>query len=228
MRYADRSGAGRRLAEALGPWTDESSLVLALPRGGVPVGFEVARALKIPLAALPARKLGAPGRPEFAVGALAGYESPAVALDDEALQSLGVSPDYVAEEIARQRARLAESVARFAPPGERPVLRDRQIILVDDGVATGATLRAALTFLEGQGAPPVVLALPVGPRDTLRKLRPLVRALLCPWIPEPFYAVGDHYENFDPVPDAEAVALLRSGATPGPVPAPGVLHPVRR
>ena len=221
MRYVDRPAAGRRLAEALGPWTDEGTLVMALPRGGVPVGHEVARALKIPLAALPARKLGAPGRPEFAVGALAGYESPAVALDNEALQSLGVTPDYVAEEIARQRARLAESVARFAPAGDRPVLRGRQIILVDDGVATGATLRAALTFLEAQGAPPVVLALPVGPRDTLRKLRPLVRALLCPWIPHPFYAVGDHYENFDPVPDDEVQALLRSPTVPAvPFPVP--------
>ena len=82
MRYVDRPAAGRRLAEALGPWSDEGTLVVALPRGGVPVGHEVARALKIPLAALPARKLGAPGRPEFAVGALAGYESPAVALDN--------------------------------------------------------------------------------------------------------------------------------------------------
>lgn len=228
MRYADRSAAGRRLAEALGPWTDESSRVLALPRGGVPVGFEVARALGVPLAALPARKLGAPGRPEFAVGALAGYESPVVALDNEALQSLGVTPDYVAEEIERQRARLAESVARFAPPDERPVLRDRQIILVDDGVATGATLRAALSFLESQGARPVVLALPVGPRDTLRKLRPLVRALLCPWIPEPFYAVGDHYENFDPVSDAEAIALLQSAEAKGANPAPRALDPAPR
>lgn len=216
------------MAEALGPWTEESPLVFALPRGGVPVGFEVARALGAPLAALPVRKLGAPGRPEFAVGALAGYESPVVALDNEALQSLGVTPADVAEEIERQRARLAEAVARFAPPAGRPDLRGRPIVLVDDGVATGATLRAALSFLESQGAPPVVLALPVGPRDTLRKLRPLVRALWCPWIPHPFYAVGDHYENFDPVSDAEAIALLQSAEAKGPNPALRSLDPARR
>lgn len=220
MRYADRADAGRRLAKALEPWADPHALVVALPRGGVVVGAEVARALGTPLAALPVRKLGAPGRAEYAVGALAGYETPVVWLEEGAARESGADAAYLESETDRQRRRLRDAALLYAPVEDRPCLAGRPLLLVDDGAATGATIFAALTFLSQAGARPVVLGLPVAPRETLRRLRPHVRAILCPWIPTPFYAVGDHYESFAPVSDEAVLECLRSvPALPNPSPA---------
>ena len=206
--FADRSDAGRKLAEALQRFAGSTPLVLALPRGGVPVAFEVARALGAELDVILVRKLGAPDHPEYGIGAVVDGDDPQLVLNEEALALVRPSPEYIA---AEQRRELAEIERRrrlyLGDRGPVPV-KGRTVIVVDDGIATGGTVRAALKALRKAGAGHVVLAIPVAPADTIDRLAGDTDEIVCLATPERFHAVGLHYDDFTQTSDEEVVRLL--------------------
>lgn len=202
--FADRRDAGRRLAALLS--AGERQLVVALPRGGVPVGFEVARSLGLALDVLAVRKLGAPGNPELAVGAIA--EGGARVLEPAIARRAGVTRESLDAIVGRETLELrrqAELFRRGRPP-LNPLAR--RVIVVDDGLATGLTMLAAVRALRERGAVAVTVAVPVGARESLVLLRGEADEVVCHTTPEHLLAVGFWYENFDPVSDEEVTALL--------------------
>ncbi len=209
--FRDRIDAGRQLARALLAKTLPDPVVLALPRGGVPVAAEVARALKAPLDLLLVRKIGAPHQPELALAAVA--EGGALAINEDVLEAVGASPAYVEQQARAQAQEIARRRSLYVG-GRVPVpVAGRSAIVVDDGIATGATMRAALRLLRERAPARIVLAVPVAPPDTIESMRPLVDDLVCLDTPAYFHAVGAHYVDFDQVDDATVTRLL--GATSG-------------
>lgn len=207
MLYTDRAHAGQVLADKLVPYAGRSDVVvLALPRGGVPVAFRVAEELDAPLDVFLVRKLGFPGSEEFAMGAIA--SGGVRVLNEPVLDRYGV-PEAVVETVARREGleleRREKSYRRGLPPLE---VRGKTAIVVDDGLATGFSMRAAVTALRALGPRKVVVAVPVGPRETVEELRRIADEVICPATPEPFLAVGRFYENFDQTSDREVVDLL--------------------
>lgn len=210
--FADRAEAGRRLAARLEDYAREPDLVvLALPRGGVPVAYEVARALGAPLYALVVRKLGAPGNPELAIGAIASDGTRVV--DQEIVSELSIPEAYVEAEIARQEAEVERRVAAYGAGARVPDLEGRTVLLVDDGVATGSTARAALRALRSRSPRELVLAVPVGARDVLADLGAVADRVVAVRSPEHLFGVGVWYEDFRQSSDEEVVAVL--GASRG-------------
>lgn len=206
MRFHNREDAGGRLAEELGDYAAEHPIVLALPRGGVPVGYEVARALSAPLDVCVVRKLGVPWHPELGVGAVA--EGGHVHLTRGILDHVGLSEDDLAQLIATKRAEVEERVRVFRGGGPPPALRDRTVLLVDDGIATGGTVRAAVRAIRASHPRQIVLAVPVAAPDTLDELAPEVDRIVCILAPSDLYAIGLWYEQFDQVSDEEVVHIL--------------------
>ena len=212
LQYRDRHDAGRRLAQLLMPWTGTPPLVLALPRGGVPVAYEIAQALQAPLDILLVRKLGAPGNPELGLGAVVEGEPPRRVLNAELVQRLQLSDEYLEGEMARQLARITEQRLRLREGRPPPAVRGREVILVDDGIATGGTVRAALQALSGAGAARIVLAVPVAPPRTLAQLPLPASDIVCPLQPYDLGSVGRYYDDFTQTDDDEVVRLLAQAA----------------
>jgi putative phosphoribosyl transferase len=205
--FADRREAGRALAHAVAALELDDPVVLALPRGGVPVAFEVARELTAPLDVLLVRKIGAPGHEEYGIGALVDGASPQVVIDERAARAVGASQAYIDGEIARQLAEIERRRTLYRT-GAPVALGGRTAIVVDDGIATGGTVRAALQALAKAGPAHIVLAVPIAPADTLIGLRELCDRIVCLVSPTPFYAVGAHYRDFTQTEDAEVIRLL--------------------
>lgn len=209
-RFTDRRQAGQELAKALRRFRADAPLVLGLPRGGVPVAFEVAQALGAELDIILVRKIGAPGHAEYGIGAVVEGREPQLVLNEEAVRMVGASPAYIEEEKARQLEEIERrrDVYRHGRP---PVsVADRTVIVVDDGIATGGTMKAVLQALAQAGAARVVLAVPVAPVDALAELSALADDTVCLATPEPFRAVGLHYRDFNQTGDEEVVALLEA------------------
>ncbi len=205
MPFLDRADAGRKLAGALERFRSRSPVVLALPRGGVPVGLEVARALGAPLDVIDARKLGAPGHEELAVGAIA---PGAVYVDRLLVRRLGVSAAYL-EQITTAEGRELERRERLYRSGRAPLdVEGRVVILVDDGLATGATARAGVASLRQRRPAQVILAVPVGAPETVARLREVADDVVCLETPPDFRAVSLAYRDFSPTSDAEVVSCL--------------------
>lgn len=205
--FSDRRDAGRKLAQALAHYSAASPIVLALPRGGVPVAFEVAQALKAPLDLLFVRKIGAPGHPEFGIGAVVDGQDPQIVLNPEAAQ-IGVPEAYIEATSERELQEIERRRQAYLGGREPIAVRDRTVIVVDDGIATGSTVRAALRGLARTGANRIVLAVPVAARDTIESLRFEADEVVCLATPEPFYAVGPYYADFSQTSDHEVVELL--------------------
>lgn len=228
MPFVDRRDAGRRLGERLMFLRGEDVVVVALPRGGVPVAFEVARALRAPLDVILVRKLGVPFQPELAMGAIG--EGGARVLDEEVLELAGVTPEDLAVVERREQAELERRGALYR--GDRPPvqLSGRTAVVVDDGIATGSTARAACQVVKAHGAARVVLAVPVAPGPTVEELRREVE-VVCLEVPQSFWAIGQWYRNFTQVSDEEVARLLAESAQPsgGPLPSdpPGGEPPVQ-
>ncbi|MGW2420631.1 phosphoribosyltransferase [Streptomyces sp. NPDC001709] len=210
MRFRDRVHAGRELAERLRIRQEAGALthpvVLALPRGGVTVAREVARALEAPLDVLVARKIGAPFQEELGVGALAADDPPL--FDERTLDQLGLSETALADTVERERAELHRREQLYRRGRPAPELRDRTVIVVDDGLATGATARAALRWLRRQSPERVVLAVPVASPQAADLLRGEADEIVCLHRPTVFLAVGEWYDDFDQVTDDEVLAVL--------------------
>lgn len=207
MAFKDRADAGRQLAEALLPYERENCLILALPRGGVEVAIEVARRLRKPLDVLVVRKIGAPGHEELAAGAV-GPEDVLI-LNRDVLVMLGLQPHALQPRIEQARTELNRRLRQYRGNRPFPNLNGKTVIIVDDGLATGATARAALKTLKALGPAKVVLAVPVGTRPLLSQLRYEVDDLVCLEKPESFDAVSAWYERFPQCTDAQVTQWLK-------------------
>ncbi len=204
--FRDRMDAGRKLALDLLRYRDASPLVLGLPRGGVPVAYEVARQLDAPLDVCVVRKLGAPIEPELGIGAVS--EEGALHVDRDTMQLVGVSEDELMALIAEKRREVEDRVLKFRR-GEPPLdVRGRTVIVVDDGIATGGTARAAVQAMRARGASRIVLAVPVAASQSLDELATVADEIVCPHPEEDFYAVGLWYEDFTTTTDDDVVAIL--------------------
>jgi putative phosphoribosyl transferase len=209
MPFQDRREAGQRLAERLSGLRSSRPLVLGLPRGGVPVAFEVARELDAPLDVLVVRKLGVPFQPELGMGAVG--EDGVRVLNPEVLREAGVTDTQLAEVEARERAEVEQRAARLRRGRTAIPLTDRTAVIVDDGLATGGTARAAIRVARARGAARVVLAVPVAPPDTVAALSREADDVVSLETPEPFFAIGGWYADFTPTSDQEVVDLLAAG-----------------
>jgi putative phosphoribosyl transferase len=205
MRFRDRLEAGRRLAEAVGALGVPDPVVLALPRGGVPVAFEVATALGAPLDVVVARKIGAPGQPEYGIGAVA---EDGVVVATDAVRELGLGAAEFGRLAERAREELDRRVARYRAGRSLPPIAGRDVILVDDGLATGVTSEAALHALRRQQPRTLVLAVPVCAADTAVRLQRIADRVVCVHASHDFGAVGRWYEHFDQTSDDEVLDLL--------------------
>ncbi len=213
-RFVDRHEAGRVLAEALGSYAGRDDvLVLALPRGGVPVGFEVARALEAPLDVMLVRKLGVPGQEELAMGAIASGGVRIVS--DDVVNALDIPERAIAIVAAAEAQELERRERAYREGRPFPDVGGKVAILVDDGLATGATMRAAVAALRALGAGPVVAAVPVAPPETCAALSRVVDQMICALTPDPFFAVGAWYEDFTETSDETVRALLHRAAEIG-------------
>jgi putative phosphoribosyl transferase len=206
--FINRTDAGVRLAEKLKEYKDrEGVLVLALPRGGVAVGFELARRLNAGLDVLIVRKIGVPSQPELAAGAIS--ETGTVYLNRDVISAVGDLNAYLEKEIARQREEISRRIVLYRGGAPIRELASKTIILVDDGVATGATMKAAIETMKKERIAKLVAAVPVAPPRTAEELRHMADEFVCIETPEYFMAVGSHYMDFAQVTDEEVVKLLR-------------------
>ena len=213
MRFLNRAEAGQQLAERLAEYANRSDVVvLGLPRGGVPVAREVAQRLHAPLDVFLVRKLGVPGHPELAMGAIA--EGGIEVLSDDLIHELGIPQKMVQQVAVRERIELDRRDALYRSGRALPVIRGHIVILIDDGLATGATMQAAATALRRLEPARIVIAAPVGASDTCARMAQFADEVVCLATPEPFQAVGLWYEQFAQTTDEE-VRLLLAGPLPG-------------
>ena len=212
--FHDRTEAGRLLAEKLAAYANRADvIVLGLPRGGVPVAYEVARALNAPLDVFLVRKLGVPGHEEFAMGAIA--TGGVRVLNDQTVRALRISDHVIEAVAAKEQQELARRARLYRGDRPPPDLRGKTVILVDDGLATGATMLAAVKALRQQQAGHIVVAVPIASPETCEQLRGEVDDIICAVTPEPFYAVGCWYEDFSQATDEEVRDLLARSARAG-------------
>jgi len=204
--FEDRRDAGRQLAGKLSGFMDERPVVFALPRGGVPVGYEISRSLRAPLDVFVSRKLGAPGQPEFGIGAVAA--GGVRVLNQDVLRRLGIPDDYVERITARETAEVSRRLRYFRGDRPEPEVRGRTAILVDDGLATGVTARAAVEALRRRRPRRLVLAAPVCAAQTAEQFKSRVDELVCLESPSDLGAIGFWYRNFEQTSDEEVVELL--------------------
>ena len=203
--FADRKEAGQQLAAALMRVRPESPVVLAIPRGGVPAGFEVACALDAPLDVIVARKLEAPGQPELGLGAIVDGEHPQSVLNEEIIAELDVSPEYLKAEIENELKEIRRRQNAYRKGRARVDVSACTVIVVDDGIATGGSIRAALRGVRRLAPRKLVLAVPVAPPETIESLRPEADEILCLLTPQFFYAIGEFYQDFSQTSDREVI-----------------------
>jgi putative phosphoribosyl transferase len=210
-RFLNRTQAGRRLAGELTRYAGRSDvLVLGLPRGGVPVAYEIATALDVPLDVFIVRKLGLPGHEEFGIGAIASGGVRVV--DESVLRAYGVDAESLDRITQRELRELERRERLYRDDRPFPTIQDRVVILVDDGLATGSTMRAAVAALRAEGPREIIVAVPVGAPETCSEMAKLADEVVCLETPDPFYAVGLWYEDFEQTEDEEVHELLERAA----------------
>lgn len=217
--FKDRRSAGKLLAERVKELKPADPVVLAMPRGGVPVGLEVAKALGAPLDLVLVRKIGVPYQPELAAGAVVDGDQPEIVVNDDVMQLAGLTREYIDQRAKEELAEIERRRQVYLSDRPRVPLNGRTLIIVDDGIATGASIRAAIAALKRRNPLKLILAVPVAPADTIEKLRAEVDDVVCLQMPEPFYAIGMHYDDFHQVPDDEVVRLMNEAPALEPVPA---------
>ena len=204
MMFRDRVEAGKKLANALLKYGKEQAIVLAIPRGGVILGYEVASLLNLPFDILIPRKIGAPKQKEMAIGAVT--EDGTSIFNDRLIRSLKIDDEYIKKEIEIQIKEIKRRNGIYKK--KNIFLNNKIIILIDDGVATGATLKAAILSLKKCDIKSLIIAVPVGPKDTIYELEKLVDEVICLSSPHPFFAVGEFYKDFNQITDREVIKLL--------------------
>jgi putative phosphoribosyl transferase len=204
--FRDRIEVGKLLARRISALKVSNPIVLAIPRGGVPVAKEIALALHVPLDLVITRKIGAPGQPEFAIGAVT-QDGNAI-VDEETVNMFGISREYIQEERTRQMHEIQERMRKYRGSKPYPNLEGKTVVIVDDGIATGNTMIAAIESLRRQKPSSIIIATGVAPKETVAKLSKVADRVICLDSPEPFYAIGQFYENFDQVEDEEVVQTL--------------------
>lgn len=210
--FRDRRDAGVQLASRLKQYKGmRGALILALPRGGVVTGLEIARSLNVPLDVLIVRKIGAPFQPELAAGAVS--ETGTVVLNQYVVSSYGITKSYIGDEVSRQKEEISRRIKLYRMGKGIGELEGKIIILVDDGVATGATMKAAIATLKREKIEKLVVALPVAPPDVADEIRGMVDEFICIETPPYFMAVGNHYMDFSQVSDAEVIEILQESLT---------------
>jgi putative phosphoribosyl transferase len=214
-RFADRREAGLELAKRLENYRGTDAVVSALPRGGVPVAAEVARVLGLPLTLTLVRKIGVPEQPELAAAAIAGPRGEHLIENPAVVRSAGLDRRQLEELAARQRKELLRRAERYLSGRPEVPLRGRTVLVVDDGLATGATMEAAVAALKASGAARVIVAVPVGAADTVERLARSADEVICLRTPALFYAVGAHYRDFPQTSDDEVVRLLDAAGAAG-------------
>lgn len=208
-RYQDRQQAGKILAKFLKSYADrDDTIVLALPRGGVPVAYEVAQALHLPLDIFIVRKLGVPGHDELAMGAIA--QDGIIVFNEEVIEDLQIPKASIENVIKAEQKELNRREKAYRGDKPYPIIKDKNVILIDDGIATGATVRAAIKALRKLNPARLILAVPVAELTTCRELAKIVDEMVCPEQPPLFYAVGAWYEDFSQTTDLEVANLLKS------------------
>ncbi len=215
--YANRAAAGRLLAQRLMAYAGSDVVVLGIPRGGLPVAREVARALSAPLDVIVARKLGAPGQPELGIGAVVDGDQPRAIFNQDIIEHLGVSDQYIEAEIARQLKEVNRRETAYRGGRPQTPLAGKTVILIDDGIATGSSVRAALRGVRRHKPRRLILAVPVAPAETIETLRSEADEIVCLETPDDFFAVGQFYRDFHQVGDDEVKSILE---TQQPAPAP--------
>jgi putative phosphoribosyl transferase len=205
--FTDRIDAGKRLASALNDFSGKNGIVLAIPRGGVVVAFEIAKALNLPLDIIIPRKIGAPENPELAIGAVA--EDGTAILDNQLIKYLAVSKEYIVLETNRQKHEIGRRLKLYRQDASYLNLKNRDVIVIDDGIATGSTMKAALASVRNRGASSVTVAVPVGPPSTIEELNEFADRVVCLYKPEYFQAIGEFYTDFSQTPDEEVIRLLK-------------------
>jgi putative phosphoribosyl transferase len=206
--FSDRADAGRQLAAAVKAKAYADPVVLALPRGGVPVALEVARAIDAPLDLVLVRKIGVDFQPELAVAAVVDGDEPEIVINEDVVKAASVSQDYLDAQVEKKLAEIEKRRQLYLKDRARAAIKGRTAIVVDDGIATGASIRAALHALRRKEPARLVLAVPVAPAETLAVLQDEADDIICLATPEPFLAIGAHYADFRQVPDDEVVAML--------------------
>jgi len=212
--FSDREDAAARLAGLLERYkSDQDAVIVAIPRGGVVTGAVLARALRLPLDVILTKKIGHPLEPEYAIGVVnLSHE----VLNQEVIKRDAIKPEYIRGEIARIRDLLRRRQVDYYGGREPVPLKGKTALIVDDGVATGNTMLAAIRLARDEGAKKVVVGVPVAPSDTLLRLREQADEVFCVLVPETFFAIGQFYDSFEQVGDAEAIRLLNEAASPGP------------
>ena len=207
-RFKDRNDAGKRLAQALDEYSgNKNTIVIALPRGGVVLGSEVAKALHLPLDIISPRKIGAPFNPELAIGAIS--ETGEGIFSDQLIEEFQISPEYIKRAVEKEKKEAQRRLSYYR--GELPPrdLKGKTVLLIDDGVATGSTMFAAIKTSKAEQAGKIVVGVPVAPRDTFARLQKEVDSAISLSTPSPFFAVGQFYEEFDQTTDEEVISLLK-------------------
>lgn len=208
FKFKDRIEAGQEIAKSLHVHAGrKDTMILALPRGGVPVAHEVAQALSLPLDVLIVRKLGAPGQEELAMGAISLND--VCYLNHELIDSLQIAPEDLNRVIAQEKIELARRNHTYRQDKTAPDVAGKTVIVIDDGLATGATMRAAIAALHEAKAVRIIVAVPVGPFDTCTKLRNYADEVICLYTPDYFFGVGQWYQNFQQTSDEEVQAILQ-------------------
>ena len=205
--FSDRVEAGKRLASAMRDFDGKNGIVLAIPRGGVVVGYEIAKALSLPLDVIIPRKIGAPDNPELAIGAMT--EDGTIILDDNLITYIGVPRDYIKAESERQKHEIERRLKLYRQNEPYPSLKGLDVVIVDDGIATGSTMKAALASVKNRGASTVTVAVPVGPPSTIKELKKQADRVVCLYAPEYFQAIGQFYTDFNQTTDEEVIQLLK-------------------
>ncbi|QZD86885.1 phosphoribosyltransferase [Qipengyuania psychrotolerans] len=207
LLFQNRAEAGKALGRALVDMKLADPVVLALPRGGVPVGYEVAKALGAPLDVILVRKIGAPGHKEYGIGAVVDGSAMQTVINEAAARMVGADRAYIEREVARELGVIERRREAYRSGPPVPV-KGRTVVVIDDGIATGSTAMVALQALAKAGPSRIILAVPVAPRDSLNSLRGLCDDVVCLLMPEPFHAVGAHYRDFGQTSDDEVIRLL--------------------
>jgi predicted phosphoribosyltransferase len=207
LPFSDREEAGKMLALKLTEYSNKDTIVLAIPRGGVVIGYQVAHELKAPLDIIVPRKIGAPYNPELAIGAVA--EDGSLSLDESAVMYMNIPKSYIEEESRRQITEIRRRLKLYRGETPYPMLQDHVIIIVDDGIATGSTIKAAIASIRKKKPKSVVVAVPVAPRSTVKNLEKEADRVICLSTPEFFYAIGQFYVDFSQTTDGEVIRLLK-------------------